>query len=194
MAMKSLSEVRRTVEDHARQLCGSLDYNHDFDHHVQFVARDAEQIARSEGANADVVWTAAMLHEIGMAQGREGHDERSARMGEDFLRQHGVEETAVQAVMAAIRDNDHDQVSGASVETKCLYDADNLQTVGPVGFARVFSDMLVVLDSLPRYEAMRRFKNNRCGDYKPKPVEGWLRKAIGSCKSSIGSIFRSSRK
>lgn len=144
------------IEQYARELGENFDANHDFEHHVQFVARDAERIARAEGADADVVWTAAMLHEIGLTGGREGHDERSAVMAEKFLRTIGVVDPAVRAVVSAIRDNDHDRVASSSLETKCLYDADNLQTIGPVGFARVFSDMLVVLDHLPRHEAMAR--------------------------------------
>lgn len=154
--MSSPQELRSKVEQYARELCGGLDYNHDFEHHVQFVARDAERIALAEGADTDVAWTAAVLHEIGLTVGRDGHDERSAQMAEEFLREQGADEAAIRAVVAAIRDNDYDRVSTSSLETQCLYDADNLQTVGPVGFARVFSDMLVVLDHLPRHEAMAR--------------------------------------
>lgn len=152
--MPRLQELRSRVEQYAQEVCAGFDYDHDFERHVQFVARDAERIARAEGADTDVAWTAAMLHEVGLTGGREEHDERSAQMTEEFLRKYGVDDSAIHAVVAAIRDNDHDRVAASSLETKCLYDADNLQTVGPVGFARVFSDMLVVLDHLPRHEAM----------------------------------------
>lgn len=152
--MSALQELRPKIEQYARELGEGFDYNHDFEHHVQFVARDAERISRAEGADTDVAWTVAMLHEIGLTGGRDGHDERSAQMAEEFLRKYGVDDAAIRAVVEAIRDNDHDRVSTSSLETQCLYDADSLQTVGPVGFARVFSDMLGMLDHLPRHEAM----------------------------------------
>ncbi|MBI3462885.1 MAG: HD domain-containing protein [Planctomycetes bacterium] len=153
--MSALRELRPAIERHAREVCGQLDYNHDCEHHLVFVARDAEYIAHAEGANPHVVWTAAMFHEIGLAQGRSGHEERSAWMAEEFLRGR-VPEIEVHRVGAAIRDNIHDRVAASSLETRCLYDADNLQTIGPVGFVRVLADLIVVYSKLPRHEAMQQ--------------------------------------
>jgi len=152
--MRQLHELRPVIQRYARDACGRLDYNHDYEHHIVFVARDAEYIAEEERADRDVVWTAAMLHEIGLVQGRSGHDERGARLAQEYLRGLGVADTAVDRISIAIRENTHDRVAASTLETKCLYDADNLQTIGPVGFVRVLSDLLVVLQKLPRHEAM----------------------------------------
>lgn len=153
---KTFVQLRRKIEDHARQICASFDDNHDFEHHLQRVERDAVYIAQEEGADPDVTRTAALLHELGLAEDREGHEKRGAQRAEEFLRQHGVLEKAARAVANAIRDNDHERVAHGSLEAKCLYDADNLQTIGAYGFVRVFSDMIHVLDRLSPHEAMRR--------------------------------------
>lgn len=154
--MTTQRDLRSEVESYARQVGRALDYNHDFEHHAQFVARDAEYIARQEGADPDICWTAGMLHDVGLTEGRDEHQVRSAACAGIFLIEHGASEEVARAVSFAIEDNDHDRIAHGSLEAKCLYDADNLQTVGPFGFARVYADMLCVLDQLPRHEAMRR--------------------------------------
>lgn len=156
--MKTLSELQPVIEDFARATCEKFDYNHDFEHHVRFVARDAKKIAELEGADADFCRAAALLHEIGLVGGREEHDERSAVMAEEFLRKYGAREEDVRTVVQVIREhNDVGHLATASLEGKCVHDANELHTLGPNGFLRVFSDMISVLDRCSRHEAMSRW-------------------------------------
>lgn len=152
--MKTLRALRPRIEEHVRHRCSSLDYNHDVDHHIIFVARDAERIAEEEGADPDQAWAAGMLHELGLSEGREGHEERSARLAEAFLQMEDCNQEEAQYVVRAIAGNQHDRIESAALLTKCLYDADQLHTLGPNGFVRVLADMIAVLEHRPRHEAM----------------------------------------
>ena len=153
--MASLRELRPKLTEYVRVLCASFDYNHDFEHHVRFVARDAEIIAQAENADPDICWTAAMLHELGLVGGREGHDDRGPRTAADFLTSIGADPRAVRRVAEVLRiHHDTALVRNGSAEAQCVHDANELHTVGPNGFLRVFSDMIHLLGSKTRHEAM----------------------------------------
>lgn len=156
--MPTLRELLPEIEAYARRTGAGFDYNHDFEHHVRLVARDAQVIATEEHADVEVCRAAALLHEIGLVGGREGHDERSAVMAEVFLRKSGASDEDVRTIVRVIREhNDIEHMTEASLEEKCVHDANELHTLGPNGFLRVFSDMISVLDHLSRHEAMDRW-------------------------------------
>lgn len=153
--MKSLQDLQPACKAYVQVVSLPFDYNHDFTHAL-LVARYAERIAREESARADVCWTAGILHEIGLAYGREDHEARGAEMARTFLSEHGASADDVARVAAAIRDSTHERVANATLEAQCLYDADQLQTVGVYGFVRVLSDRLAVLSCQLRQEAMEQ--------------------------------------
>jgi uncharacterized protein len=72
--------------DFARTLYpADADSAHDFDHILR-VLRMAGKIAQAEGANLEVVRVAALLHDIGLDQGRAGHETSAANRAREILR------------------------------------------------------------------------------------------------------------
>ncbi len=112
------------------------DSAHDFDH-VLRVVQLADRIARAEGADVDIVRAAALLHDIGLDEGRVGHEASAANRSKDILREHGYAEAFVDAVAHAIES--HRFRSGPpphTLEAKVLFDADKLDSIGAIGVAR----------------------------------------------------------
>jgi uncharacterized protein len=125
-----------TVEQ-ARALYAEGDAAHDFDH-VLRVATLAVKIAQAEGAEVEIVRAAALLHDIGLDNGRLGHEEVAAQRACEILA--GQPREKVEAVAEAIRS--HRFRSGPSpqtLEAKCLFDADKLDAIGAIGVGRAFA-------------------------------------------------------
>ena len=125
-----------TVEQ-ARAFYADGDAAHDFDH-VLRVATLAVKIAQAEGADVEVVRAAALLHDIGLDNGRLGHEEAAAQRACEILASQPREK--VEAVAEAIRS--HRFRSGPSpqtLEAKCLFDADKLDAIGAIGVGRAFA-------------------------------------------------------
>ncbi|NLT73683.1 MAG: HD domain-containing protein [Chloroflexi bacterium] len=125
--------------EQARAYYGDNDSAHDFDH-VLRVTRIAERLALEEGADLEVVRTAALLHDIARAeQERTGisHAELGAQAARRILC--GFPEDRVEAVTSAIRQH---RFRGSdpptSIEARVLYDADKLDAIGAVGVARAY--------------------------------------------------------
>lgn len=112
------------------------DSAHDFDH-VLRVVQLADRIARAEGADVEIVRAAALLHDIGLDEGRAGHETSAANRAKDILRDHGYAEPFIAAVAHAIES--HRFRSGPTpqtLEAKVLFDADKLDSIGAIGVAR----------------------------------------------------------
>jgi uncharacterized protein len=126
--------------DFARTLYpADADSAHDFDH-VLRVAAMADRIAHAEGADREVVQAAALLHDIGLDEGRAGHETSAARRAAEILREHGYDEGFCSAVAHAIES--HRFRSGPTpqtLEAKVLFDADKLDAIGAIGVARAFA-------------------------------------------------------
>jgi uncharacterized protein len=115
------------------------DSAHDFDHVLRVVAM-ADRIARAEGADREVVRVAALLHDIGLDEGRAGHETSAAQRATEILRTHGYDEIFCAAVAHAIES--HRFRSGPTpqtLEAKVLFDADKLDAIGAIGVARAFA-------------------------------------------------------
>lgn len=117
---------------------------HDFSH-VERVYRLAERIARSEGADLLTVRLAALLHDTGrgleprIGPDPDRHEELSAEIAAPFLRGLGLPEARVEAVLEAILRHRHRRGRAPeSLEARCLYDADKLDSLGAVGAARAY--------------------------------------------------------
>jgi uncharacterized protein len=125
-----------TVEQ-ARALYAQGDTAHDFDHVLRVTAL-AVKLAQAEGADVEIVRAAALLHDIGLDNGRTSHEEAAALRAREILA--GQPEEAVQAVADAIRS--HRFRAGPppqTLEARCLFDADKLDAIGAIGVARVFA-------------------------------------------------------
>ncbi len=123
--------------EQARALYAAGDAAHDFDHVLRVTAL-AVHIAQAEGADVEIVRTAALLHDIGLDNGRVGHEEVAAERTRGILA--GQPPDQVQAVAQAIRS--HRFRAGPppqTLEARCLFDADKLDAIGAIGVARVFA-------------------------------------------------------
>lgn len=121
-----------------RPLYGA-DASHDFDH-VLRVLRTAECIGEAEGADAAILRTAVLLHDIGRDEQRrtgEDHAAIGARRAREILV--GEPGAFVEAVCHAIACHRFRVESPPeTLEAKILYDADKLDSIGAIGVARAF--------------------------------------------------------
>ena len=97
-----------------------------------------EQIGKTENADLEVLYAAALLHDIAVPKyGVSCHYERGAQLAEEFLSQIGFPKEKVSRVISAIRA--HSRYGGpepSALEEKILYDADLLDCIGAVGIIR----------------------------------------------------------
>ena len=123
-----------------RQYYKGADAVHDFDHVLRVVVM-AERLAREEGADLEIVRTAALLHDVAR-----GHGDRliadHAQAGAEFAQRllQGQPAEKVEAVAHAIAA--HRFRSGPApqtLEAKVLHDADKLDAIGAIGVARAFA-------------------------------------------------------
>lgn len=120
----------------------NTDAVHDFSH-IERVYRMAERLAAAEGADAEIVRAAALLHDAdGTTPGSEvrlEHHLRSAEFAGNILRSEGWPEDRIRAVQHCIRAHRYrdDREPPQTLEAKCLFDADKLDVLGAIGAVRV---------------------------------------------------------
>jgi uncharacterized protein len=130
--MITIKEARQHYENH--------DAVHDFDHVLRVLAL-AERIGQVEGADAEIVRTAVLLHDVGRAwASAEGIDH--AAVGADQAREilAGQPSTKVEAVVHAIAAHRfRTSPEPETLEARVVFDADKLDAIGAIGVARVFA-------------------------------------------------------
>lgn len=117
------------------------DAAHDFDH-VLRVTRLAVHIARAEGADVTVARWAALLHDVPVADShRDGHHHAAADFAGRFLAEQGLDSDRIANVVHCIRAHRFRDASlrPQTLEARCLYDADKLDSMGAMGVARTFA-------------------------------------------------------
>ena len=140
------AELIRRVEEEAAERLLSSPACHDWEHTCR-VRANAMRIAREEGADLLVVELAALLHDIGRPaeladHGKTDHAVLGAVMAADVLRNFGCDEALVAKVASCVRTHRFRKRSPegipASLEAKCVYDADKLDSIGAIGIGRSF--------------------------------------------------------
>ncbi len=123
-----------------RALYTAGDAAHDFDH-VLRVTRLAERIAQAEGADLAVVRAAALLHDVPVVEGRSAHHLAAADFAGLFLADLGMAPAQIENVVHCIRAHRfRDQsIKPETLEARCLYDADKLDSIGAIGVGRAFA-------------------------------------------------------
>jgi uncharacterized protein len=124
-----------TIQE-ARQHYVGADAAHDFDHVLRVLAL-AERLARSEGADLEIVRAAALLHDMARGQGAD-HAQAGADLARRLLA--GQPTERVEAVAHAIAA--HRFRTGPppqTLEAEVLHDADKLDAIGAIGVARAFA-------------------------------------------------------
>ena len=125
-----------TIED-ARVRYEAGGGGHDFDHVLRVLAL-AERIAAAEGANLEVVRTAALLHDVAESEDRGAHHLLGAQRARALLA--GSPAEFIEAVAHCIEAHRfrHDPPP-QTLEAKVLSDADKLDSIGAIGVARAFA-------------------------------------------------------
>jgi uncharacterized protein len=133
--------------EQARTWMPDNDPVHDFDH-VMRVYRMAERIAKSEGADLEIVRAAALLHDaVGSAPGtktkkqRQAHHDSSSEFAAEILKQEGWPIESIHAVQHCILAHRFRYTTERPItlEAKVLYDADKLDVLGALGVARTIA-------------------------------------------------------
>jgi uncharacterized protein len=142
------------TEAEAQALYRAGDAAHDFDH-VLRVTRLAGRIAQAEGADLTVVRLAALLNDVpaggataphgdlrrALVGARRSHHQAAAGFARVLLLERGLGTEQVANVVHAIEAHRFRQrtVQPETLEAKCLYDADKLDSIGAIGIARAFA-------------------------------------------------------
>jgi|YNPNPStandDraft_1061719.scaffolds.fasta_scaffold11341_2 uncharacterized protein len=130
--------------EQARRWYSQTDAVHNFEH-VLRVYSMAERLAKSEGADIEIVRAAALLHDVmdtqpGSAE-RSNHHLTSAEFAGQVLRTEGWAEERIAAVLHCIRAHrfrdDHEPPR--TMEAKVLFDADKLDVLGATGIERAIA-------------------------------------------------------
>ena len=135
----------------ARSWYSNNDPVHGFDHVVR-VYRMADYLAKSEGADLEIVRAAALLHDAegsataGGDEGRVNHHHASAEFAREVLQAEGWPEERIVAVQHCIRahrfrDNSEQP---QTLEAKILFDADKLDVLGAIGIVRTIAFDVIV--------------------------------------------------
>ncbi|MGE5559010.1 MAG: HD domain-containing protein [Bacillota bacterium] len=117
--------------------------SHDFSH-IQRVFHSAMRIGAGEGADLYILGLAALLHDMGRPKEEESegelcHAEVSAAMAKGLLLQKGTPLIAIKRIIHCI--DSHRYRGGKkplSLEARCLFDADKLDSLGAIGIARSY--------------------------------------------------------
>ena len=115
---------------------------HDW-YHIQRVRRLAQQIAAEEGAAAEVVELAALVHDIADWKFHGGDDSVGPREARLLLAEEEVPEAVIAAVVDIVASISYKGAGVAdrmaSLEGRCVQDADRLDALGAIGIARCFA-------------------------------------------------------
>jgi len=137
--------------ENARSWYPEIDPVHGFDHILR-VYRMAERLARTEGADLEIVRAAALLHDAqgsqteGGEEGRHDHHHASSEFARQILESEGWPPDKIAAVQHCIRAHrfrDNTEIP-QTLEAKILFDADKLDVIGAVGVARTIAFDVVV--------------------------------------------------
>ncbi len=98
--------------------------------HVELVRRFAVELAEKEGADRKVVEIAAVLHDVGLPDGREKHHLRGRELTKEFLKDVEMEEKKKEMVLECVLKHRTRFCGGQDpLEVKVLQSADILGTL-----------------------------------------------------------------
>ena len=136
-------DLIRRVREQAKAFFNDARGSHDWDH-THRVYRLCERIGSAEGADMDVLLSAAYLHDI--ARGRQDssngalcHAEAGARMAASVVADLPMSDARKENILHCIQAHRfRGQSPPRTLEARVLFDADKLDAIGAVGVARAF--------------------------------------------------------
>ena len=136
--MKILDSIKNDVKE-----IMDNDSAHDFEH-VMRVYKTAQKICTLEKANAKLVLSSALLHDIVSYPKSDKRSKlspiQSAKKSEQILKKYDFSKEEISIISDAICDHSFSQnITPRTLEGKILQDADRLDALGAIGIARVFA-------------------------------------------------------
>lgn len=112
--------------------------------HIARVYKNAELLCGSEGADAELVLTAVLLHDLVTFKKSDPRSRtastQSAQRARKILKRHGYTDREITIVADAVRDHSFSRdTRPGTVEGRILQDADRLDAIGAIGIARAFA-------------------------------------------------------
>jgi uncharacterized protein len=138
-----MNGIVETIRGIAQSHFEGAKYSHDWEH-TERVYRLCMHIGAAEGADLEVLAIAAYLHDIGRAhqdtaRGALCHAEIGSAIAREVLDRFSIprdrKENIVHCVLSHRFRNSH---VPATLEARCLFDADKLDAIGAVGIARAY--------------------------------------------------------
>jgi uncharacterized protein len=134
-----LSDIRQAAQRFFQSAPGSHDWEH-----TRRVHRLCRHIGPRENADMTVLEAAAYLHDIGRPdQERSGgtvcHAATGAQMARSIVEALPIQDDRRANIIHCVRSHRfRDGHSPATIEAKCLFDADKLDAIGAIGIARAY--------------------------------------------------------
>jgi len=139
--MKNPQLISNTIAFVKQQLANA-EGGHDW-FHIERVLKNAENIAKGEDCNLEIVQLGALLHDIADSKFHNGDETVGPKVAREFLESQSVEEETIQHVINII---DNISYKGGNFEKKftskeldIVQDADRLDALGAIGIARAFN-------------------------------------------------------
>ncbi len=127
------SAQKKLIYAFAKKRARKNDFCHSISH-LEETAGLAIMLAKAEGADPDLCWAAAMLHDICKADGG-NHGTEGAIEARKFLLKIGVGKKEADAIFDAVHFHNK-EFRGGPLLRQILWDADKLQIIGPYYFLK----------------------------------------------------------
>ncbi len=138
---------RRSPLEHIKKIAEKMFVaakgSHSWEHTLR-VFRLCQRVGKMEGADMEVVLTAACLHDIGRcyqdaSNGRICHAEKGAELAAPLIEPLDLSKEQKENILHCIRSHRfRGQALPRTIEAQVLFDADKLDAIGAVGIARAF--------------------------------------------------------
>ncbi|MCX6746002.1 MAG: HD domain-containing protein [Candidatus Parcubacteria bacterium] len=131
------------IELEAKKYFNKASGCHDWTH-VERVRNLALQIGKKEKADLKIIELAALLHDIARkdemkSKGKLCHAEHGAKLAKVILQKYKISPEIIAAVIHSIESHRfRNNKEPKTIEAKCLFDADKLDSIGAVGIGRDF--------------------------------------------------------
>jgi uncharacterized protein len=111
--------------------------------HIERVWKNAQNIAKGEQCDQEIVALAALLHDIADSKFHSGDETVGPQVARNWLVSKGYPKEKLEHVIAIIENvsykGGHNERNHSSIELNVVQDADRLDAMGAIGIARTFN-------------------------------------------------------